>query len=280
MREDYPMNEATHSQAPRRRHLFEWEDQPWLPASLRDIITDHLQHAFASDRAKYLRETIVDILEPPLRRSGATQVVDVCSGSGGPLPALFDELTTRLGRPLTAKLTDLYPNEAAFKAAEAKSSGRVHGHLKSVSAFDVSKELGTFQTLFTSFHHFAPEDAKRVLADAANKRRTISIIEPFRRADLPLVAVGGLLRGILATPFIGRMSLARFLWTYPIPLSAMVLAWDGAVSCLRAYEPEEMLGLAREAVPTGYQWEAGRKTIPHSPAKLSITYLIGEPALS
>jgi hypothetical protein len=277
VRED-PMSELPLLQATRRRHLFEWEDQPWLPTSLRDIITDHLQYAFASNRAKHLRETIVDILEPPLRRSGATQVVDVCSGSGGPLPALFDELTTRMGRPLTAKLTDLYPNDAAFEAVEVKSSGRVHGHLESVSAFDVPEELGSFQTIFTAFHHFSPDDAKRVLADAAKKHRTISIIEPFRRADLPFVAFGGLLRGILATPFIGRMSLARFLWTYPIPLSAMVLAWDGAVSCLRAYEPEEMLGLALEAVPTGYHWEAGRKTIPNSPAKLSITYLIGEPA--
>ena len=71
-----------------------------------------------------------------------------------------------------------------------------------------------------------------------------------------------------------RLSLARLLWTYRFPF-----AWDGAVSCLGAYEPEEMLSLAREAVPAGYIWDAGRKAIPASPAKLCITYLIGEPQL-
>ena len=54
---------------PRRRHLFEWEDQPWLPSSLRNIVTDHLRHVFASERAASLRETVVDVLEGPLRPS-------------------------------------------------------------------------------------------------------------------------------------------------------------------------------------------------------------------
>jgi hypothetical protein len=91
--------------------------------------------------------------------------------------------------------------------------------------------------LFTAFHHFKPDDAKRILADAAAKRRTIVIIEPFERANLRLMAFAGFVRGILVTPFVGQMTLARLLWTYPIPISAAVLAWDGAVSCLGAYEP-------------------------------------------
>ena len=102
---------------------------------------------------------------------------------------------------------------------------------------------GVFETLFTAFHHFKPDDAKRILADAAAKRRTIVVIEPFERANLPLMTVAGFVRGIIATPFVGQMTPARFLWTYPIPISAAVLAWDGAVSCLRAYQPNEMLCL-------------------------------------
>jgi hypothetical protein len=41
-----------------------------------------------------------------------------------------------------------------------------------------------------------------------------------------------------------------------------------------------MLSLAHEAVPSGYHWDAGRRPVPGSPAKLSITYLIGEPQVS
>ena len=36
----------------RRRHLFEWEDQRWLPSSLRNVVTDHLRHVFASTRPR------------------------------------------------------------------------------------------------------------------------------------------------------------------------------------------------------------------------------------
>jgi hypothetical protein len=244
---------------------------------LRDFITDHLRYIFDSEEARSARELALDILEGPLRRSGATQIVDVCSGAGGALPSMMDGLARRIGKPLTATLTDLYPNVSAFRRIEAQSYGAVRGHRRSVSAFDVPAELGSFETVSAAFHHFMPEDAKRILADVAAKRRTVVVIEPFRRADLRLVAFGAFVRGIIHTPFVGPMTLARVLWTYPLPISATVFAWDGAVSCLRAYEPEEMLLLAREAVPAGYVWDAGRKAIPASPANLSITYLIGEP---
>jgi hypothetical protein len=143
-----------------------------------------------------------------------------------------------------------------------------------LSAFDVPAELGSFETMFAAFHHFMPEDAKRILADVAAKRRTVVVIEPFRRADFRLVAIGAFVRGIIHTPFVGPIVV-----DLSLPISAAVFAWDGAVSCLGAYEPEEMLSLAREAVPAGYIWDAGRKAIPASPAKLCITYLIGEPQL-
>jgi hypothetical protein len=260
----------------RRKHLFEWEDQRWFPSGLRDLITDHLRSALSSPLTGRLRQTICDILEAPLRRSESLRIVDVCSGGGGPLPAVLARLAERVGRPLTATLTDLYPNEGAFRRIEIDFKGSIRGHPNPVSAFDVPDGLGSFQTLFSCFHHFQPADAKRVLADAVAKRRTIVIIEPFRRRDLVFVALATLVRGIVLTPFVGTMTVARFLWTYPIPVSAMIFAWDGVVSCLRAYEPDEMLALAYQAAPTGYWWHAGRRRVPYSPV-MSITYLIGEP---
>jgi hypothetical protein len=259
-----------------RVHLFEWEDQPWLPRDLRNIVTDHLRFVFSAPRAVNLRETVADIIEPVLRRSGATHIVDTCSGGGGPLPAVLPTLAQRIGAPLSAILTDLYPNAGAFKRAQDASGGVVRGEPQSISAFDVPAALGTFQTLFTAFHHFRPDDAQRILADAAAKKRTIVVIEPFKRADLALVTLGGFLRGLVLTPIVAPMTLARFLWTYPIPVAPLVIAWDGAVSCLRAYGADEMLALARAVAPD-YRWEAGERPIPGAPGKLSITYLIGEP---
>lgn len=258
-----------------RLHLFEWEDQPWLPTDLRDIVTDHLRFAFSASGALSMREAVADIIEPALRRSGSNTIVDVCSGGGGPLPAVLPILSERLGA-LKATLTDLYPNTAAFAQLAQASSGALVGETRSVSAFDVPADLGRFQTLFTAFHHFNPEDAKRILADAAAKGRTIVVIEPFKRADLAIVTLGGFVRGLVLTPMVGRLTLARLLWTYPIPISPFVVAWDGAVSCLRAYSAGEMEALGREAAPN-YRWEAGERPIHGSPIKLSITYLVGEP---
>lgn len=259
-----------------RQHLFEWEDQPWLAKDLRDIVTDHLRYTFSAPRAVNLRETIASILEEPLKRSGAHRIVDVCSGGGGPLPAVLPLLSERCGRSLNAVLTDLYPNASASERIKRASKGQVQGELEALSAFDVPSHLGEFQTLFTAFHHFRPDDAKRILADAAAKNRPIAIIEPFRRGDLPLVAIGGFIRGLVLTPIVGPMTVSRFLWTYPIPIAPFVLAWDGAVSCLRAYTASEMEQLGQEAAPS-YHWSAGVRRIPGAPGGLSITFLIGEP---
>lgn len=259
-----------------RAHLFEWEDQPWLPADLRDIVTDHLRYAFSAPRAANMRETVADILEGPLRRSGATRIVDVCSGGGGPLPAVLPVLRQRLGADIRATLTDLYPNLRAFQRATDASRGTVTGERAAISAFDVPADLGSVQTLFTAFHHFAPSDAKRILGDAAAKRRTIIVIEPFKRADLPLVTIAGFLRGLVLTPRVGPLTVSRFFWTYPVPISPFIVAWDGAVSCLRAYTASEMEALGREVAPN-YRWQSGERPIPSAPGGLSITYLIGEP---
>jgi hypothetical protein len=177
---------------------------------------------------------------------------------------------------VSARLTDLFPNEAAFKALGADTNGAVKGELRAVSAFDVPQDLGTFQTVFTALHHFRPEDAKRVLADAAAKGRTIAVIEPFNRRAIIATTIGGFLLGWFRTPFMGRMTLARFLWTYPIPIAPAILAWDGCVSCLRAYSPEEMLAMGREVAPH-YHWNAGEREAALPVGSLTLTYLTGEP---
>jgi hypothetical protein len=52
-------------------------------------------------------------------------------------------------------------------------------------------------------------------------------------------------------------------------------AWDGVVSCLRAYEPEELSELVGSLPSNDYVWDIGRMPVPHVPTEL--TYLIGYP---
>lgn len=259
-----------------RLHLFEWEDQPWLAQSLRDFVTDHLRFALSSATFAPMHLAIADILLPLLAQSGASHIVDTCSGGGGLWSALLPILRERSGRDVTVRMTDLFPNAMALRQIESESGGAITYSAEPVSAFDVPAELGSFQTLFTAFHHFRPDDACALLADACAKRRTIVVVEPYSRKDAVGVALGSLISGIVLTPFIPGMGWKRFLWTYPIPLSAAVLAWDGVVSCLRAYSVDEMLALTKSVTSGGYRWRAGQEVVPGG---RSITYLVGEPVL-
>jgi hypothetical protein len=244
---------------------------------LRDFITHHLEFTFSAPATAPLREAVADILVPPLKRTGETRIVDVCSGGGGPLIAVLPHLSERLGTKITARLTDLFPNIEAFRAIEAETGGAATGELSPVSAFDVPAELGRFETVFTALHHFRPEDAKRVLADAAAKGRSIAVVEPFNRKAVVATTVGGFLLGLLRTPFMRRMTVARFLWTYPIPIAPFILSWDGCVSCLRAYSTDELLAMGKAVAPH-YVWKAGEREVVLPRVTLTLTYLVGEPA--
>ncbi len=259
-----------------RLHLFEWEDQPWLAQSLRDFVTDHLRFTLSSAAFGAMHLTVANILLPVLERSGAAHIVDTCSGGGGWWSALLPILRERSGRNVTVCMTDLFPNVRALRQIESVSGGGITFSTEPVSACDVDPNLGSFQTLFTAFHHFRPDDARAVLADACAKRRTIVVVEPYSRKDAVRVALGSLISGILLTPFIPGMGWKRFFLTYPIPLSVAVLAWDGVVSCLRAYTVDEMVALAKSVAPDDYHWCAGQEAVPGG---RSITYLVGEPIL-
>ncbi|HEY4106433.1 MAG TPA: hypothetical protein VGM44_21180, partial [Polyangiaceae bacterium] len=54
--------------------------------------------------------------------------------------------------------------------------------------------------------------------------------------------------------------------------------WDGVVSCLRAYQPEELERLVSSLPDNDYKWEIGR--LPLQSAPTSLIYLIGYPGAS
>ena len=105
----------------KRRHLFELEDQPWFPAAIRNLATDYLH--FMQKTLK-LEGALLPLVEKALTDSGATCIVDLCSGGSGPVPTLVDRLAAQ-GLPVTATLTDLYPNIQAFAEIAAKTAARV-----------------------------------------------------------------------------------------------------------------------------------------------------------
>jgi hypothetical protein len=257
-----------------RLHLFEWEDQGWFPSILRNFITDHLEF---HGRRVYV--PAMQKLAQELEETGHSKVVDLCSGGGGPLPGLQAELSKERGKPVQVVLTDLYPNIDAFKAIQERSKGNITFRADSVSAMNCPADLDGFRTIFTALHHFRPEGAHKILGDAMNKRKPIAAFEASERTLLSLATVlpTMFLGSFLLTPFLGRISLGRLMFTYVIPLAPLFFTWDAFVSCLRTYSTEELKELTRDLAAEDYSWEIGQIVSSMYLMPYRITYVIGRP---
>ena len=260
----------------RRVQFIEIHDQPWFPSSLRDLVTDDLQVLLN------IGKPYADIL-PQLREgiehAGADRVLDLCSGAGGPWPWLADALE-RSGLRLCVELSDKYPNAQARERVRS-DSGKLRYREEAVDATRVPRGLSGFRTLFTSFHHFPPEQARAILKDAVANRQGIGVFEipgrrPLTLMLLPLVLIGD----ILVVPFfrpgpLGRAAW-RLVWRWLIPIVPLVLLFDGIVSCLRAYSPRELGELTSGLADAGYRWKIG--CMKRGFGRLPITFLVGYPS--
>jgi len=68
-----------------RIHALELEDRAWRPKVLREAGTAYLR--FMRDRLR-VAEQVRPVIEDALKRSGETEILDLCSGGGGPGIAL------------------------------------------------------------------------------------------------------------------------------------------------------------------------------------------------
>lgn len=253
--------------------MFEFEDQPWFPGVWRNFMTDYLGHVSAKFA---LHRAALEPLTRALDESRSARIVDLCSGAGGTIRPILKEWAAR-GRVVPAVLTDLYPNQGAAESAAADPELTVEYRRTPVDAQAVPGELTGLRTLFNSFHHLRPAEAKAVLRDAVQSKQAIAVFEVADRS-LPMIAslVFVPLFVLFMTPFIRPFRWSRLFWTYLIPVLPLTILWDGVVSYLRAYTPDELLAMANEVEPHGYRWESGYQTAANVPGRM--TYLTGVPS--
>lgn len=254
----------------RRLHLFELEDQAWFPARIRDLATDYLHFM---QNAGAMHRGMLPYIEDALRGGRTTHIVDLCSGGAGPVPAIVSDLRQK-GLPVTATLTDLFPNAPALQRAAAGSGGTIDYVDRPVDARAVPSQLSGLRTLFNGFHHFRPADAQAILRDAARARQPIAIFEVSRRSAAMIVPVLLVpLFVLLGTPFMKPFKWERLFWTYVVPLVPLTCLWDGIVSQFRAYTVAELRAMGEAA--GAMTWRAGDPRLYRSGAR--VTYLLGWP---
>jgi hypothetical protein len=283
---------AYQDRSPMRRIQFiEIHEQPWFPSSLRDDITDTLHFGFNLLKVYApilpLLETALEATRGPNdsgQSDNGRSVVDLCSGGGGPWLDVSRRLNSREpggavpGVHIQISLTDKYPNVGAFQKVRVTSEDRITFYPGSVDAMNVPLELKGLRTMFTSFHHFSPEEARAILQNAVDAGEGIGIFEATSRAPLTIGLVfAWVLLLFFGTPWIRPFHWSRLLWTYLVPIIPLVLLFDGVVSCLRTYQPQELREMIGKltASKCQYQWEIGK--LSGAIGGAPITYLIGYP---
>jgi hypothetical protein len=200
-------------------------------------------------------------MEPVVRATGVTRIVDLCSGASGPVVPLREELS-RYGIDIPALLTDKFP--AGPNVIQADATNLPPG-------------LTGFRTLFNSFHHFRPEQAHAILADAVRERQPIAIFEITDRSTARILkSFPASFVGVFLLLFFMRPRRPEWwLGTWLVPVIPFTVAWDGLVSHLRSYTAEEMNELTRD-LKEGYRWQIGKVRAPK--AGVQVSYTIGSPA--
>jgi len=128
--------------------------------------------------------------------------------------------------------------------------------------------------MFTSFHHFSPDQARAILQNAVDDGRDIGIFETTKRSPLTIsLMLPWALMPIFFTPWIRPFRWSRLFWTYVTPVIPFVFLFDGIVSCLRTYRPDELREMVGDLTAAGYHWQIGEQS--GMPGEMPITYLIG-----
>ena len=240
----------------KRIHLFEFEDQKWFPQLLRNYETDFLE--YLANKAKE-NEPVVDVINETLHKSNTTQIIDLGSGGGGGLVWLGKELQKK-NSEIRIKFTDLFPNVEAFQHT-TNQSDIFEYHSEPINAKNVPENLKGLRTMFLSFHHFQPKNAKMILQNAINSNQPIAVLEIQDRSLPSIVAM--LLSPVsvlFTTPFIRPFRWSRLFFTYLIPIVPFVVLWDGIVSALRTYTVEEMRNLINSLENnTAFEWNFNKK---------------------
>lgn len=248
-----------------RIHAFELEDQPWFPRVIREAGMAYLR--FAGEKLGQW-EQVRPAIDRALAHSGETEVLDLCSGGGGPVMALA-RCWHADGRAVAVTLTDRYPDPGARRLAEESGVPGLHYEPDSVEATQLPTGRSGLRTLFNAFHHLRPDEGTALLASVVRDRRPIAVVEVLRRSPVSVLAI---LFGPIATLFIlPFLRPFRWIWlplTYLVPIIPLFIGWDGLVSCFRIYTEDELMAMSREADPTdSFEWRFEEFDLPPAPVK-------------
>jgi hypothetical protein len=243
----------------KRVQLFEFEDQSWFPGKIRISMTKLI---VVLHKMMGLGDVLKELIEEGLKRSGHQNVVDMGSGSGGPMVEIFRSIRKE-NEKFSITLSDLYPNEETIASIEKLELDGLTYHEHSIDATNLKDAPKGLKTMVNSFHHTNPKQAKEILQSAADNKEAILIYEMAENKIplllwwlfLPLSLVILIIMVLFMTPFVKPLTGYQLFFTYIIPLIPIFYAWDGQASLPRMYTLSDVDELLKDVDSTNYTWE-------------------------
>lgn len=230
--------------------LFEVADWERFPTTLRTHMVAFLDRLHAMVGSA---DVLAERIQSRMSTRGWTEVQDFCSGHGGLAKDIVDRL--RPTQPdLRWHLSDKFPQD--IDVPEGMTYFTESLDVTQVDAWPSNSNA--LYTIFCAFHHFPPEDARKIVEHAAQNRLQICIFEMSNNAQPKyiwwLAILTAFITCLILTPTIKGVTWKQLLFTYLIPILPLCIAWDGAVSNARTYTKSDLSRLI-EGLDVDYVWE-------------------------
>lgn len=260
----------------KRIDLFEFEDFAWFPNWMRICLTRLI---VVMHKLLKSSDDLVPLIKRAFKYSNNNTIVDLCSGSGGPMIEVFKDLVgEQRNSNVELILTDLYPNLEMASKVNDSTIKNLSYKTTPVNASNVNTELTGVRTMVGSFHHMKPDIARQILINAKENKVPICIYEISDNSyptflwwiTIPII----FFMALVITPFVRPLTWKQLIFTYLIPIIPLSFAWDGAVSNVRTYTLEDLDILLEGLESEDYKWEKGRIT-----KRANKLYLLGIPTI-
>ncbi len=213
----------------KRRHLFEFGDQKWVPPLFKKYLHELLQYQVSKFYSPILPTLMSWLIENKIQ-----EVTDLASGAGGP----WIDFISRVRKEVPSfevKLSDLRP-----------STSKIPYYPSSVDLRDPTSWPEGALTVFTGFHHLKPDEALNFIRTTSFHDKPIFVAEfTERKFSKVLGMILAPLIVFVDTLNIKPLSVLRLLFTYFVPVIPLIYSWDGAVSHLRTHTMEELQKMFR-----------------------------------
>jgi len=236
----------------KRRQLFEFHERAECPRFVRDSVVETLGTGL-----RWLG--MADVAGPAFARfcqdAACARALDLCSGSGAPAALVLEWLAAHDTAAPEMVLSDLFPNEVAFAGVRARHPAEVRFESRPVDATAVPADVvHDARVIMNAFHHFAPAQAARIVADAVAQRKSLFVYEGFPRDLTRFLPTGpAMLPALFLNPLMTRQQrIAKALLTYVLPVIPAVATWDGVVSVLRIHDEAGLRAMT--TAEDDYRW--------------------------